>query len=75
MSASAGREDNNKKKDLPLPALLLAALGGLGTADFFGLLWTSLAIFQVSRQKEKFQTSAEALIPLNGRKDRWSCDI
>ena len=74
MSASAGREDNNKKKDLPLPALLAAALGGLGTADFFGLL-TSLAIFQVSRQKEKFQTSAEALIPLNGRKDRWSCDI
>ena len=73
MSASAGREDNNKKKDLPLPALLVAALGGLGTADFF--VFGGGTIFQVSSQKEKFQTSAEALIPLNCPKDRWSCDI
>lgn len=67
MSASEGRENNNrKKKDLPLPADLVAALGGLGGAVFLDLV-VPPPIFQVSTQKDKFQTSAEALIPLNGR--------
>ena len=66
MSASEGRENNNsKKKDLPLPADLVAALGGLGGAVFLDLV-VPPPIFQVSTQKDKFQTSAEALIPLNG---------
>ena len=66
MSASEGRENNNrKKKDPPLPADLVAALGGLGGAVFLDLV-VPPPIFQVSRQNDKFQTSDEALIPLNG---------
>jgi hypothetical protein len=62
MSASAGR---GEQKGKPLSALLEAALAGLGGAagwDFLVLV-VPPPILHVSSQKERFQTSAQALIP------------
>jgi hypothetical protein len=50
MSAPKRREDKNKY-NLPWPALLAAALGGLGVADDF--LCKVLTILQVGKAKRK----------------------
>ena len=74
MSASAGRGEQKGK--LPLPALLEAALAGLGGAagwDFLVLV-VPPPICKTKRKMSDKCPGFDPRVASNGRNDRWSCD-